>query len=72
VIEQVFISGQIGKAVYEQNDRYYVLGVEDFHDPVECRPGDISLLFDSGAEFSVISRSNINIANIRGILEFNT
>lgn len=71
-MEQIFISGQIGKAVFEQDDRYYVVGVGAVRDPVEYRPGDVSFLFDSGAEFSVISDSHLNVADIGSLLEFQT
>src|SRR5215216_1088443 len=71
MIEQVFISGQIGKAIYEQDEHYYVLGLGDYQEPVECRVGEISLFLDSGAEFSVISGKNINVDTIKSILELN-
>jgi hypothetical protein len=69
MIQEVFILGQIGRAVYEQDDRYYVIGVTEPSTPVECRPGEISLLFDSGTEVSVLHSERIDSEAIKGTLE---
>ncbi|MDX6693076.1 MAG: hypothetical protein QOF02_679 [Blastocatellia bacterium] len=70
MIERAFILGQIGKAVYEQDDRYYVLGLGDSPEPVECRAGEVAFFFDVSREYSVISGGDISSATIRETLEF--
>jgi len=70
MIEQAFISGQIGKAIYKEGERYLAVGLEHSEQPVECRPGDISLLFDCSAEFTAIPGKDIDLHNIRSQLEF--
>lgn len=69
---EVFILGQIGKAVFQQQGRYYLLDPEANPEPLECRAGDISLLFDSGSEVSIIATDEIDVAAIRETLEFDT
>ncbi|HAV43133.1 TPA: hypothetical protein DCX15_03865, partial [bacterium] len=69
MIEQVFISGQIGKAIYEEDNRHFIVGVEDYENPIECRYGDISMFFDCGAEFTIISSKDIGLSDIRNSLE---
>ena len=71
-MQEVFILGQIGKAVYEHNDRYYVMGVPGRSGAVECRPGDVSLLFDSGAEVSVLYSEGIDSNALTETLDFST
>ena len=68
MIEEVFISGQIGKAIYKGNGRYFIVGVEENKEPVECRPADLSLFVNFGAEFTVISDKNIDLDGIRDAL----
>lgn len=72
MIEQALISGQIGKAIYREDDRFFVVGVEDYEAPRECRLGDVSVFFDCGAEFTTISNGRIDIESIKSALEFNT
>src|ERR1043165_1648936 len=80
MIKEVFILGQIGKAFYAQDDRYYVVGLEESHDtadvrggePSECRAGDVALFFDSGAEYSVLSGRNISLDAIKRSLELSS
>jgi tetratricopeptide (TPR) repeat protein len=71
MIEQAFISGEIGKAIYRQDSRYYLIDLESKNRPKECRPGDLGLLFDTGAEFTVVSGKEIEIDEITALLELN-
>jgi tetratricopeptide (TPR) repeat protein len=69
---EVFILGQIGKAVFQQDDRYYLLDADLHSEPIECRAGEVSLLFDSGSEVSVIATDEIDVSAIRDTLDFDT
>jgi hypothetical protein len=35
MIQEVFISGQIGKVIYAENDRYFVLDAEETEEPAD-------------------------------------
>jgi tetratricopeptide (TPR) repeat protein len=61
MMQEVYILGQIGKAVFARDDRHYVLGVPGHSEPLECRPGDISFLLDAGSEISVVSTKKIDL-----------
>lgn len=69
---EVFILGQIGKAVFEQDDRYYALDFDLPGEPMECRAGDVSFLFDSGSEVSILEADGIDVAAISEALDFET
>src|SRR5438067_6598360 len=69
MIEQAFISGQINKAIYEDSGRYFVFGMGGSDQAVECRPGEISLFLNCGAEFAVLSGKNLNLSEIKRALE---
>src|SRR4051812_4667876 len=47
--ENALLIGELGRAVFEDGGRLFLLEVDTEH-PVACRPGDVSLLLDSGAE----------------------
>jgi tetratricopeptide (TPR) repeat protein len=72
MIEEVYILGQIGRAVYEHDGRHFVLGVSGDPRPVECRPGDISLLFDSRPEVSIMSADESDLEPVFRTLEYRT
>jgi tetratricopeptide (TPR) repeat protein len=69
MIQQAFISGQIGQVIYTENDRYFVLHAEHPEEPVECRPMDISTFFNYGAEFTTLSGPRLDLAHIKSQLE---
>jgi tetratricopeptide (TPR) repeat protein len=50
MIEEVYISGQLGKAIYEDGGSCFVISADE-SEPVECRPMDFSNFFNFG--FSV-------------------
>lgn len=54
MIEDVLISGQLGKAIYTDGGRYFVLG-DNSTEPTECRPMDFSTFFNFGAEIRPFS-----------------
>ena len=70
MIEEAFILGQIGKAVYKENSRYFLIDAEDTERPVECRLGDIGLLFDTGSEITTLEGREIAFDDIIASLEF--
>ncbi|MCH8127218.1 tetratricopeptide repeat protein, partial [candidate division KSB1 bacterium] len=72
MIEQVYISGKIGRAIYLENERYFSLGVADEDQARECRSGDLSFLIDSSGEYKVMSGKNISIDSIKDALVVDT
>ena len=69
MIEEVYISGKIGKAIYKEVSRYFSVGVEESDGPRECRPGDLSLFLDCRPDFSFIGDQNLNQQRIRDLLD---
>ena len=55
MIQQAFISGQLGKAIYTEDHRRMVLDVGDPGMPSHCTGHDVSMFFHSGAEFSMLT-----------------
>ncbi|HSS20603.1 MAG TPA: tetratricopeptide repeat protein [Pyrinomonadaceae bacterium] len=72
MIQETLILGQIGKAIHRVDDRYFVIDASNQREPVECRPGDVSLMLDSGAEVSSILSSTVDFESVRDSLEFST
>lgn len=68
MIQQAFISGQIGKVIYTEDDRHFLLTVEHLEKPVECRPMDLSLFFNYGAEFTTLSGAQLDLAQLKAQL----
>ena len=69
MIEEVYISGKIGKAIYKKAGRYFSVGVDESDGPYECRPGDLSFFRDCHPEFSIATTPNINLQKIRELLD---
>src|SRR6266446_4494036 len=65
MIQEAYISGQLGKALYADNGRYFVLDVDDQTEPVECRPMDVSAFLNFGAELKTLPVSELNLASLR-------
>jgi tetratricopeptide (TPR) repeat protein len=68
MIQQAFISGQIGQVIYTDDDRYFVLNVEQLEEPIECRPMDLSMFFNYGAEFTTLSGAQLDLSQLRNQL----
>jgi tetratricopeptide (TPR) repeat protein len=68
MIAHAFISGQVGKAVYENDGRLFLLGVEDDAVPIECRAGDANIYFTSGAEFTTLPPGKTDLSTIKDTL----
>jgi hypothetical protein len=68
MIQQAFISGQIGKVIYTEDDRHFLLTVEHLEKPVECRPMDLSMFFNYGAEFTTLSGAQLDLAQLKAQL----
>ena len=66
MIDQVFISGQLAKAVYRDDEcRYFVYGIEDHPEPREARGGEIEFLLSLKAEFKELPGSNFDLDTVR-------
>ncbi|HZG54171.1 MAG TPA: tetratricopeptide repeat protein [Pyrinomonadaceae bacterium] len=68
MIQQAFISGQIGKVIYAEDDRYFLLRIDQLEKPVECRPMDMSMFFNYGAEFITLSGEQLDLSQLRNQL----
>ncbi len=65
MIPEAYIAGQIGQAIYREDDRYFVIGTEDADGPHECRPGDMAAFRHSGAEIDVMSEAALGVEQLR-------
>ncbi len=65
MIAEAYIAGQIGQAIYREDDRYFVIGTEDADGPHECRPGDMAAFRHSGAEIDVMSEAALGVEQLR-------
>jgi hypothetical protein len=71
MIQEVFISGQLGKAIYTVDGNRMLLRIED-PNPRECLPRDLSLFFESGAEYALLNRAVCSPAEIQAALDLDT
>src|SRR5688572_28042158 len=71
MIEQAFISGPLGKVVFEDGGRYFVMAV-DFPEPQECRPMDFSTFFAFGAEVTTLPRAKVDLDSLSQQLQAQT
>ncbi|HEV2988519.1 MAG TPA: MbtH family NRPS accessory protein [Candidatus Angelobacter sp.] len=69
MIEQAYVSGQLGKAVYIDDAGEYFVCASDAPEPVPCRWGDIQTLLNSGAEFKDLGKK-LQLEGIRDVLQF--
>ena len=65
MIAEAYIAGQIGQAIYREDNRYFVIGTEDADGPHECRPGDMAAFRHSGAEIDVMSEAALGVEQLR-------
>ncbi|NUM73338.1 hypothetical protein HUU40_03150, partial [candidate division KSB1 bacterium] len=65
MIEQVLISGKLGKALYRENEQYFLVGAEEASGPWECRPGDLALLEDCRPNFYAFVEPQVDLGKIR-------
>jgi hypothetical protein len=69
MINQVFISGQLAKVLYVDDEcRYFVCGIEDQSEPWQARSGEIEFLLSLRAEFKELPGSNFDIETVRALL----
>jgi tetratricopeptide (TPR) repeat protein len=71
MIEQAFISGQLGKAIYEDGGRFFVIDANPA-EPVECRPMDFSEFFSFGAEVTSPAKRKIDLTSLQAQLRIQT
>src|SRR2546423_14917983 len=69
MIQEAFISGQLGKALYSDGGQYFVLNLDSPEERIECRPIDFSSFFCFGAEVRSLPNNRLNFADIRNELE---
>jgi tetratricopeptide (TPR) repeat protein len=72
MIQQAFISGQLGMAIYMDNRQRMVLNAEDLGRPSGCTGHDLSMFFHSGAEFSLLTGPVKDLQQLAGSLERET
>lgn len=72
MIDTAHIFGQLGKAIYKENDQYFLLGIESTKEPTLCRKGDVSLLLDCSSEVISIAENNLTLYTIENILKKET
>ncbi len=68
MIEEVFISGQLGKAYYKENELFFSLDAKEKRQPKECRIGEVFSVLKSGFEFEVTQDKYINTDQIQSAL----
>ncbi len=71
MIDQAFISGQLGKAIYEDGGRFFVIDA-DLADAVECQPMDFSAFFNFGAEVRSLPKAGIDLQSLQARLQTQT
>jgi diacylglycerol O-acyltransferase len=67
-IEKAFIAGEVGKAIYKESDRYFLIDASEDAEPVWCRLGDVGLITDSAVEVTEVSRRGLDLNGIRRAL----
>src|ERR1041385_7580865 len=72
MIQQAFISGQLGMAIYTDDRQRMVLNAEDLGRPIRCTGHDLSMFFHSGAEFSLLTGPLKDLQQLAGSLERET
>jgi tetratricopeptide (TPR) repeat protein len=72
MIQQTFISGQLGMAIYTDNRQRMVLNSEDLGRPTRCTGHDVSMFFHSGAEYSLLTGPVKDLQQLADSLERET
>src|SRR5215212_9668071 len=65
MIQEAFISGQIGQVIYVENKKYFVLHSDNLEEPKECHPIDVSTFFGLGAEVKSLANGQLNLDYIK-------
>jgi hypothetical protein len=63
MIERAFVSGQIARSIFEEENRLFIINAGDTESILECTPYEKNLFFGSGAEIKVFE--NIEIDDLR-------
>lgn len=70
MIEQAYVSGQLGKAIFMEGGHYFLIDTSR-SEPVECRPIDLSSFFAFGAQVITLDTDRrIDRASLSKTLEF--
>ncbi|MDQ1354556.1 MAG: hypothetical protein QG657_4865 [Acidobacteriota bacterium] len=59
MIVKAFVSGQVARSIYEEDEKLFILHVEDTDAARDCTPYDYNLFFSSGAEIKVFEKISI-------------
>jgi tetratricopeptide (TPR) repeat protein len=63
MIEKAFVSGQIARSIFKEEDNLFILNAKETEEISDCTPYEKSLFFSSGAEIKVFE--NITIDELR-------
>ncbi|OQW91476.1 MAG: hypothetical protein BWK78_04530 [Thiotrichaceae bacterium IS1] len=66
IIEQAYLFGQMGNALFEQDGQCFMVSIED-NEPVLCQGREIGLLYDAISEYSTVQ--NVTLENLREKLD---
>lgn len=69
MIEKAIIYGQIGKAVFKEDGKYFFINAKDIQKPLECNNWDFSIINNSEAEGYFLADKNITIEKVRQTLQ---
>ena len=72
MINKVYISGDLGRVIYKENENYFCMDMEQLDTPIPCSSRDLNLFFSSGAELTTIEGKSIAIDSIKKSVELET
>lgn len=69
MINKVYISGQLAQAIYQEDENYFSLGLDQIERPNYCTSAELSLFFNSGAELLMLEDKTITLEKIKSTVE---
>ena len=66
MIEKALVSGQIAQAIFQDDERLFIINADDIDRVLDCTPYEESLFFNSEAEIRIFE--NITIEELKDIL----
>jgi tetratricopeptide (TPR) repeat protein len=72
MIEQAFISGQLGRAIYSEGGQQFVIAADHVEEPRPCSGTDLAMFFRSGAEYFAPISPISRLEELANELEHNT
>ncbi|WP_040334020.1 tetratricopeptide repeat protein [Candidatus Magnetobacterium casense] len=70
MITEVYISGQLGKAIYKENGKLFLIHNKKDNKPVECDRHDYSLFFGVAGDYEHILYADTTLETLRNELSF--